>query len=95
MIRPLENQERFHSKEYVNRIRQTEPGHSPNSRDFGYEIHEIEHDRGKKHSPEKEFGEDTYEATDEQPESNEPEKREPKNPAPKRPDDETNLDITV
>jgi hypothetical protein len=93
MIRPLEHQDRSYGGEYINRIRETESGHSATSRDFANEIREVSKDGGKKHPSEHEFGEDTYEASEEESSASETPKK-PQHPA-EQPDDDSNLDITV
>lgn len=95
MIRPLENQERFNSSEYASRIRQTDASHSSNSRDFSYEIHEVDKNPGKRREPEQEFGEDTYEATEEESQPSGTKEREQKKSPAEPSTDDTNLDIIV
>lgn len=90
MIRPLENQERINTGEYVNRVRKSEGTHSSSPRDFGYEIEAAEHDEKRRRQAAPEFGEDTYEAApDDEPA---PDKD---SSAPADPDDQGKLDITV
>jgi hypothetical protein len=64
MIRPLED--KTNPGEYVNRVKRPEHDHAPGSRDFAYEIGEVsdEQHRGRQHPHE--FGEDTYEHSDEE-----------------------------
>jgi hypothetical protein len=91
MIRPLEIQERIKPGEYVNRVRHTDEGHGAGSRDFAYEIKEASEEGHKQHQPPSEFGEDTYEHS-EDPQQDAPTSesdRHPENP------EEGNLDITV
>jgi hypothetical protein len=93
MIRPLENQERIKPGEYVNRVKHTEHGHGPGYRDFAYEIKEASHEGHRQQQPSHEFGEDTFEHSEEEPKENEtplPEsERKPEDP------EDGNLDITV
>ncbi len=87
MITPLE--ERRNPGDYVNRIKHTEHGHSPGSRDFSYEIGEVSDEQQHKHEPSHEFGEDVYEHSDGAPEQ-EPETRHGTGTS-----DDSSLDITI
>jgi hypothetical protein len=94
MIRPLED--RTQPGEYVNRVRHTEHGHSPGSRDFAYEIGQVsdEQPQGREQSPE--FGQDTFERSESerQPAGDDP-GSEPGTDRDPASTDESNLDITV
>lgn len=87
MIRPLENHERINTGEYANRVRKPEGTHSSTSRDFGYEMDIVERDGKKRHDPDAEFGEDTYESA--------AENASPPDPELPEPGDEGKLDISV
>ena len=95
MIRPLENQERLHPTEYVNRVKQTEPTNSTATRDFSYEINELTREGKHREQQSKEFGEDVYEPSKEEqpPEESEDEQRRRRDKS-KGPDDH-NLDVVV
>lgn len=94
MIRPLDNQEKLHQGEYINRVNKTDPGHGVAARDFAYAVEEAnrENQKRKQHWPG--FGEDTYEAmeSDEDAVNEEPV---PEKKSQDRPSDDRNLDITV
>jgi len=93
MIRPLENHERLHPSEYLNRVRQPEAAVPSSSRDFSYQIEEADREGKHREPPGREFGEDTYEPAEEEAESEKKEPVPPPEDSP-RPDDGT-LDIVV
>lgn len=93
MIRPLENQERLHPVEYVNRVKQPEATPSSAPRDFSYQIEEASREGKHRQSPGREFGEDSYEPTEEETPT---EKKPAVSPAePSAPPDDGTLDIVV
>jgi len=95
MIRPLENQERLSSTEYVNRVKQTDHGHGAAPRDFAFAIEELSREGHKERRPSPEFGEDTYEPSKEEEERSETAAH-PSQPTSEPPsEDEGNLDIVV
>jgi hypothetical protein len=97
MVRPLENQERLNTGEYINRVRQSERGHGANARDFAYEIHELSDEQRRDRQPDHEFGKDTYEHAPGDG-SNSEEASPPRNDPPAKnspPNDDSSLDITV
>ena len=93
MIRPLENHERLHPSEYVNRIKQAEATPASSSRDFSYQIEEADREGKHRPPPGREFGEDTYEPTDEDSESEHKKPASPHDEA--TPPDDGTLDIVV
>ncbi len=67
MIQPLE--ERKNPGEYINRVKKVEHDHAPGSRDFAYEIGEVSDQHGQHRQPPHEFGEDTYEHSEQPPDA--------------------------
>ncbi|MFZ5434402.1 MAG: hypothetical protein ACOZB3_11605 [Calditrichota bacterium] len=95
MIRPIENHERLHPSEYLNRVRQTDPTGSASTRDFSYEIEEVVREEKHPKQQEQELGEDIYEPSEEEQTPHDSEqKQQPKRPGPPSPD-EGQLDIVV
>ncbi|MDD5088171.1 MAG: hypothetical protein PHI18_05170 [bacterium] len=92
MIRPLEDHERLHPSNYVNRVKQAEGTPASSSRDFSYQIEEADRDGKHRQPPGREFGEDTYEPGDE---NSEPEPTKPASPHKTTPSDDGTLDIVV
>jgi hypothetical protein len=93
MIRPVED--RPNPGEYVNRVKHTEHDHAPGSRDFAYEIGEVTDEQQKKREHPHEFGEDTYEHSDTEPESPGEARTGGPDHNPEPSADDNSLDITV
>jgi hypothetical protein len=94
MIQPLE--ERKNPGEYVNRVKRSEHDHGPGSRDFAYEVGEVSDEQGKPRQQSHEFGEDTFEHSEDEPKTLEPAaKIESDYKTTPPPSEEGSLDITV
>ncbi|HEY3295766.1 MAG TPA: hypothetical protein VGL38_10025 [bacterium] len=94
MIQPLE--EKRNPGEYINRVKRVEHDHGPGSRDFAYEVGEISEEQQKRRQPPHEFGEDTYEHSEE--EAGAPEagpNDDARHGTTPPPSDEGSLDITI
>jgi hypothetical protein len=94
MIRPVENPEKPTPGEYINRVKQTDPGHAPASRDFARAVEGAgrENPKKKRHWPG--FGEDTYESSEHE-EPLPPEEQPPVRPPENSPAEDHNLDVRV
>lgn len=94
MIRPLED--RTNPGDYVNRVKRPEHDHAPGSRDFAYEIGEVSDEQSRRRQPPNDFGEDSYEHSeeDQEPPSAAPVGETNPNNEPPR-SEESSLDITV
>jgi len=94
MIRPVEKSEITNPGEYINRVKKTEPGQGPASRDFAYAIEGATRENAKKRRHWPGFGQDSYESS----EPEEPLLPDERPPAVKPSDsseDEHNLDVTA
>jgi len=95
MLRPVEQQDRIQTKEYVNRVRQPEHGHGAGTRDFANEVKEAAHEGEKHHHPSPEFGQDRYESSETADEAVEKLKTEKANQPSESADENGNLDIVI
>ena len=95
MIRPIENHERLHPSEYLNRVKKTDPVDSSSARDFSYEIEEVIHEKKHHEQQKQEPGEDVYEPSEEEkpPENSDSEQPHERHASPGP--DEGQLDIVV
>jgi hypothetical protein len=97
MIRPVEQHERLHPKEYVDRVRKAEGSPEAEARDFSYLVREVDHHKQQQQS-DSDFGEDTYEASDnppsEQPADSGNQSRDDR-ADPDRPREDGSLDLTA
>jgi len=92
MIQPL--QDKTNPGEYVNRVKRSEHDHAPGSRDFAYEVGEVS-EQHKNPQQSHDFGQDTYEHSDEPSPSAPPETHETRYETTPPPAEEGGLDITV
>ncbi|MCB9365990.1 MAG: hypothetical protein H6508_02210 [Calditrichaeota bacterium] len=68
MFRPINSDDYTRFRPPAEHVRQTDPTHPGQKRDFAYEIEQIEHDKKREKEPQQEpFGEDTFEHTDSPP----------------------------
>ncbi|MCX6601418.1 MAG: hypothetical protein NT025_07635 [bacterium] len=94
MIRPVENPEKTNPGDYINRVKQTDPGHAPASRDFARAIEGAGRENPKKRRHWPGFGEDTYESSEHE-EPLPPEEQPPVRPPENSPAEDHNLDVRV
>ncbi|MBI5058327.1 hypothetical protein HZB60_00940 [candidate division KSB1 bacterium] len=97
MIRPVEQHERLHPKEYLDRVRKAEGTPEVEPRDFSYVVREADQ-RKHDQSSGSEFGADSYEASDQQSgesPADEQQQPHPDERDPRRPADDGSLDVTV
>ena len=94
MIRPVEQHERLHPKEYLDRVRKAEATPESEPRDFAYFVRETDHQKHE-HPSDSDFGEDTYEASDESPDDDAASQPRPEPDQSKPPREDGSLDLTV
>jgi hypothetical protein len=94
MIRPVENPEISNPSDYINRVKQTDPGHAPASRDFARAVEGADRENPKKKRHWPGFGEDTYESSELE-EPLPPEEKPAERPADNSTTEDHNLDVRV
>jgi hypothetical protein len=95
MLRPVEQQERIQTKEYINRVKQPEHGHGAGTRDFANEVQEAAHEGDKHRHPSPEFGQDRYESSASADETNENPQTDKVQQHSESADENGNLDIVI
>jgi hypothetical protein len=95
MLRPVEQQERIQTKEYINRVRQPEHGQGAGTRDFANEVREAAHEDDKHRHPSPEFGQDRYESSASENDTLETPKTDKEHQPSESADEDGNLDIVI